>query len=326
MPPRAPTGLGATWNGNANNPRITLNWVDNAGYEAGFTVQRALDNNFTNGLVTLAALPAAAGVGTTVTYTDTTPARNSAYYYRVLANGAVVGDGFMRNFPTMSADSVSNTTPAIRTYATATVPSQPGATVTATPQAGPQVSLTWTDTATNETGFDVQRCTVVGTTCTFAPLATVGPRNNTGSVTYVDKTVAWGTSYRYQVAAFNGEGASPYVTATPDPVLLPGLPAAPTSFTVNATKNATGNNYTATLNWGPATWPGPAPASFTIQRASNLAFTRGLTSFTATSTATSLTQTVSRNTVYYYRIKANNNLGGSSAWTNALPFPIRTGP
>ena len=107
MPPRAPTGLGGTWNGNANSPRITLNWTDNALYEVGFTVQRALDANFTNGLVTLAALPAAAGAGTTVTYTDTTPARNSAYYYRVVANGAVVGDASMANFPTMSADSWS---------------------------------------------------------------------------------------------------------------------------------------------------------------------------------------------------------------------------
>ena len=88
-----------TWNGNANSPRITLNWIDNALYEVGFTVQRALDANFTNGLVTLAALPAAAGAGTFVTYTDTTPAKNSTYYYRVLANGAVVGDASMANLP-----------------------------------------------------------------------------------------------------------------------------------------------------------------------------------------------------------------------------------
>jgi hypothetical protein len=306
-----------------------LNWTDKALYEAGFTVQRALDQNFTSGLVTLATLPAAAGAGTTGTYTDTTPAKNSAYYYRVLANGAVVGDAFTVNFPTMSANSVSTTAGPIRTYATATEPLPPNTTVTATPQAGPQVSLSWTDTATNETGFYVQRCTVVppATTCSnFAPLATVGPRNNTGSVTYVDTTVAWGTSYLYQVAAFNGAGPSAYVPSTGAKAVLPGLPAEPTSFTVRAVKNTTGNNYTATLDWEPATWPVPEPANFTIQRASNLAFTRGLTSFTATGTARSLTQTVSRNTVYYYRIKANNSLGGSSAWKTAVPFPIRTGP
>ena len=324
MPPWAPTGLTGAWNGNANSPRITLNWKDNALYEAGFTVQRALDSNFTNGLVTLATLPAAAGAGTTVTYTDTTPAKTSAYYYRVLANGAVVGDAFMANFPTMSANSVSNTAGPITTYVTATVPSQPNTTVTATAQAGPQVSLSWTDTATNETGFYVQRCTVVppALTCSnYALLATVGPRNNTGSVTYVDKTVAWGTSYTYQVAAFNGAGTSAYVPSTGATAVLPAIPAAPTSLTVSVVK-ASGNNYTATLSWAATA----NPATFTIRRANNATFTTGLTSFTATATARSLTQTVSRNTVYYYQIKANNSLGGSSAWTNAAPYPIRTGP
>jgi predicted phage tail protein len=86
---------------------------------------------------------------------------------------------------------------------------------------------------------------------------------------------------------------------------------------------ANGNNYTATLNW---IHPGGANlTNFTIQRATNLDFTTGLSSSTAAATATGLTQTVSRNTTYYYRIRANNNISGSSAWKNALPFPIRTG-
>ena len=83
---------------------------------------------------------------------------------------------------------------------------------------------------------------------------------------------------------------------------------------------ANGNNDTATLTWAAAA----NPTNFTIQRANNLDFTTGLTTFTPLGTARSLTQTVNRNTVYYYRIRANNNVGDSSAWTNALPFPIRT--
>jgi hypothetical protein len=315
MPPWAPTGLTGTWNGNANAPRITLNWIDNSSYERGFTVQRALDSNFANGLVTLATLPAVAGAGTTVTYTDTTPARNSAYYYRVWANGAVVGDASMLNFPTMSADSVSNTTVLIKTYATATAPSPPN-TVTATPQAGPQVSLTWRDNATNETGFYLQRC-APATACTnYSLIATLGPRNNTGNVTYVDRTVAWDTSYLYRVAAFNGAGDN---VSNSLPAALPAIPAAPTSFTVTVGAKQ-GNNYPATLTWPLVT----GATNYTIQRATNLAFTTGLTTFTATNSP--LTQNLSRNTTYYYRIRANNSLGGASAWTNAQPFPIRTGP
>jgi predicted phage tail protein len=189
--------------------------------------------------------------------------------------------------------------------------------LTATLQTGPQVSLTWRDNATNETGFVVERCT--GTGCTnFAQIAVAGPRNNTGNVTYVDTTVAAGNIYSYQVKAVNGSGSSaPSNTAS---VNVPGIPPAPTGFTVAVAK-ANGNNYTATLNWSSAA----DPTSFTIQRATNLSFTSGLSTSTVAGSLRTTTQTITRNTTYYYRIRANNNAGGSSAWTNALPFPIRTG-
>jgi hypothetical protein len=237
----------------------------------------------------------------------------------VLANGEVVGDTTLAGFPTMSADSVSNTAGPITTGAAANPPAAP-TNLTATAQAGPQVSLTWRDNANNETGFIVNRCSFVApaTTCSnFAQIATVGPRNNTGNVTYIDTTVAGGNSYLYQVAAFNAGGNSAFVTLAV-PVVIQAIPPAPTSFVVAVVR--AGNRDTATLTWTAAA----NPTSFTIQRANNLTFTTGLTTFTALGTARSLSQTVNRNTVYYYRIRANNNVGNSSAWTNALPFPIRT--
>jgi hypothetical protein len=179
------------------------------------------------------------------------------------------------------------------------------------------VSLTWRDNATNETGFVVERCT--GAACVnFAPIATLGPRNNTGSVSYVDTTVTAGT-YLYRVYAVNAAGSSaPTNIAGAN---IPLIPAAPTNFTVAVAK-IPGPFYRATLTWS----YGANPASFTIQRATNATFTSNLSTFTATAAARSLNQTVSNNTTYYYRIRANNATGGSSAWTNALPFPIRTGP
>jgi hypothetical protein len=303
-----------------------LNWVDKSTQEVGFTVQRALDATFTNGLTTLATLPASAGTGATVTYTDTTPARSSTYFYRVWAKGAVVGDTTMPGFPTKSADSVSNTAGPFNTFTTGTAPAAP-TNIAATVQAGPQVTLTWRDNANNESGFNVERCSFVApaTTCsTFAQIASPGPRTNTGSVTYIDTTVTGGNSYLYRVAAFNATATSAYVTMV-TPVVLQAIPASPTSFIVAAAR-ANGNNDTATLSWA---WTDPNfasgnPTSFTIQRATNLSFTTGLTSFTPAGTARTLTQTVNRNTVYYYRIRANNNVGNSSAWTNAQPFPILT--
>jgi hypothetical protein len=317
-PPKAPTNLTGAWNGNANSPRITLNWVDNSSQEAGFTVQRALDANFTNGLTTVATRPASAGTGATVIYTDTTPARSSTYFYRVWAKGEVVGDTTMAGFPTMAADSVSNTAGGIPTFALTTVPAAP-TNLTATAQAGPRVTLGWRDNANNESGYTVERCSFVApaTTCNnFAQIATPGPGNN--NMTYIDATVTGGNSYLYRVAAVNAAGPSAYATLT-TAVVIQATPAAPTNFTVAAAL-ANGNKDTATLNWAAAI----NPANFTIQRATNLNFTTGLTSFTAVGAARSLTQTVNRNTVYYYRIRANNSVGDSSAWTNALPFPILT--
>jgi len=170
----------------------------------------------------------------------------------------------------------------------------------------------------------VQRCVAeTATTCNaagYALIATVGPRNNTGNTSYVDTTVAWGTSYLYQVAAFNSAGTSAYATLG-TAVVFPAIPAAPTNFTASVVK-ANGNNYTATLNWTEAV----DPASFTIQRATNLSFTTGLNTSPVLGNLRTVIQTINRNTTYYYRIRANNSIGGSSAWTNALPFPIRTGP
>ncbi len=144
VPPKAASGLAAAWNGNVNSPTVMLNWVDNSSQEAGFTVQRALDGISPSGLVTLTtAVPARAGNDCTVTYTDTTPARNSTYFYRVWAKGQVVGDTTIAGFPTMSADSVSNTSLPVSTFATATVPAAP-TNLTATAQAVPRVSLAWT--------------------------------------------------------------------------------------------------------------------------------------------------------------------------------------
>src|SRR5574341_926351 len=324
VPPRAPTSLAGVVTGNANNPSVDLTWMDNALKEAQFTIQRASDANFATGLTSFNfsnPTPTTTGL---VAFQDKTVAPNDRYWYRVAAIGPPVGDMFTAGFPTMSADSVSNTIEVLvgATPGTPTAPTNLAAVLLP----GPLVSLTWVDNATNETAFSVERCTVLppASDCaTFARIAAPGARRNTGGVTYVAATIALGSTYLYRVAALNGAGLSAYSPVPPATVSvsLPAVPPAPTSFTVAAVK-ATGNNYTATLNWASAT----DPVDFTIQRAENLSFTTRLSTFTVAGTLRTLQQTVDRNTVYYYRIRANNGAGGSSAWANALPFPIRTGP
>jgi FtsP/CotA-like multicopper oxidase with cupredoxin domain len=312
VPPKAPTLTSALLSGNGNNRRVDLVWTDNSIAETSFTVERASDANFVTGLVTLTTtLPA-----NTTTYRDVIGnVSNVRYWYRVRAV-TTVGDSVTAGFPTMSADAVSTNSLSVTVGTpTTAVPANPTL-LSATVQAGPQVTLTWRDNATTETGFSVQRCT--GSGCTnFVEIALAPARSATGNTTYVDTTVAAGNTYTYQVYAVNANGQS-LLAAGPAVAVVLALPAAPTNFTV-AVVRAGGPNDTATLTWAAAV----NPTNFTIQRANNLAFTTGLTSFTAGGTARSLTQTVNRNTVYYYRIQANNS-SGSSAWTNAQPFPIRT--
>ncbi len=312
VPPKAPDGLAYTVTTKGKKNTVNLTWTANPVRTAGFTIQRASDQGFTAGLTTFS-------VGPTIrTYQDSTVANNSSYWYRVFAVGEIVGDTATPGFPTMSADAPSNglmvvvgTPPGLPT-----APADP-TNLTAALPTGPQVVLTWTDNATNETGFVVERCTGAGCT-NFAQIAAPGPRTATGSVTYSDATVTAGTSYLYRVKAVNANGSSNYATLDPA-VSVPTLPAAPTAFTVvNTPRNGSSTN--ANLSWS----YGATPTNFTIQRATNATFTTGLNTSTAAASARTLTQAVNQNTTYYYRIRANTP-AGSSAWTNALPFPIRTG-
>ncbi|MBI5034618.1 MAG: S8 family serine peptidase [Chloroflexi bacterium] len=68
-----------------------------------------------------------------------------------------------------------------------------------------QINLTWTDNATNETGFYIERCK--GSTCTnFARIATVGAN----ITTYSNTGLSANTTYRYRVHAYNASGTSAY--------------------------------------------------------------------------------------------------------------------
>ena len=311
VPPRPPTLSPIyTVSGGTGNRRVTLTWVDNSQKEVGFTVQRASDVEFKTGLKSIQVGP------NVQTVTDTQVPNNARSWYRVFAVGAPVGDLQTAGFPTMSADSVSNSVQVVvGTPPGAGLPADP-TNLTAAPPTGPQVSLTWTDNATNETGFVLERCT--GAACTnFGQIAAPGPRTGTGTVTYVDNTVTAGNTYSYRVKAVNAIGSSGYATLAD--VVVPALPAAPTNFTLTNTPRS-GNQTNVNLSWSYTT----NPINFTIQRAANLSFTTGLNTSTVSGTARTLTQSVSQNTVYYYRIRANTP-AGSSAWTNALPFPILTG-
>ena len=171
-----------------------------------------------------------------------------------------------------------------------------------------RADLTWTDNATNETGFSIQR-RASGTAAAFVQIGTTVPYNGyaTPNVrTYSDFTIAPGAAYDYQVVAYNQAGESlptPFATIGAQPTVMSGLvysvvagsnvplPGALITFTgtspnatvplpasTTATTDATGA-YVVSLpyNWTGTVTPALAAFAFTPATLSFAALTTNLT-------------------------------------------------
>jgi PKD repeat protein len=87
---------------------------------------------------------------------------------------------------------------------TTTIPIAPSNLV-ATAVSKTQIDLAWTDNATNEDGFKIERCS--GASCAnFSQIATVGANVRN----YSNSGLKRNTTYRFRVRAFNGTGDSAY--------------------------------------------------------------------------------------------------------------------
>ena len=309
LPPNAPTGLAYTISGTGGNQTLQLTWNDNSLNETQFLVQRDAGSGWVDIGTVLSPLSFENTKGP-VSFTDPTYDRRAVYLYRVLAQNTV---GYGAEFPSVTAQSISNVVQ--KGTVPAAVPAAPTG-LTATAQAaGPQVLLTWTDNATTETGFVIERSDNGGA---FVQLVTVGPRNNTGTVSYTDPAVLIGNTYDYRVSAVNLAGSSaPSNIAT---AAFANVPAAPAFATATGARQGNGPNDRVTV-----TWPDVATETgYTIQMATNTAFTANLVTSTVGANVTTFTSgNVPRFTPFYFRVQAFNG-SGPSAWTNAAPFPIDT--
>lgn len=276
---------------------VSLSWTDgtpadvanlatlgNPANEIGFRIERALVGA---GGVLGAYQTIGTALANQTTYTGSAPSPLFQYSYRVVAYNA-------------AGDSPSNS------VATIAVPANLAATV----QSGPQVTLTWTDNANNETGFVIQRSVNNGP---FTQIAAPAANPGTGNVTYVDTAVSYGNTYVYQVQAVYGLVSSPF--STPATAIVPLVPAAPTGLA-------------ATLQLGPQvslTWTqNPANvAGFVVQRSDNGGTFLPIGPATLPATPTSFVDTtVVASHTYVYRVYAVNGpvaSGFSNTVTVTLP-------
>lgn len=134
MAVQPPTGLTAT---SASATSVQLTWVDGGNLEAGYRVERSTDN----ATWTVLATTAINATG----YLDSGLTTGQLYYYRVTGvNGTAVS--------TPASASVTVTAPILPATPTGLTASAVRAGTTDT------VNFTWTDNATTETSYTIQRC------------------------------------------------------------------------------------------------------------------------------------------------------------------------
>ena len=173
-----------------------------------------------------------------------------------------------------------------------------------------RIHLSWTDDSNNETGFRIERVIEPNT---FKAVATV----EANITDYNDTTVA-ATTYAYRVFAFNGSGDSlPSNTV----IVTTAAPVAPSNLVAAASALST-DPPTVTLTWADNS---NNETSFSIQRATNVGFTRELTTFPVKANVTTYTDSgVTVFKRYYYRILAINAIG-SSAYSNTKTIATTPG-
>ena len=313
LPPYKASGLNYSVTGNGNNTRLTLTWTDNSITETSFLVQKqagATEAWTTIGTINV-PLNRPNTTGGTRSFTDINFRWNSTVYsYRVIARNTV---GYGGAYPQVNADSTSVAIPALQS------PTGLAGTLQAGTNPGPvQVSLAWTDNLSIETGFAIERSTNGGT---FAQIATAPARAGTGGVTFVDLTVTTGNTYAYRVADITLLGNSGYSNIVT--VVVPAVPTAPSAVTVQNGANQ-GSNRSVIVRWSDNS---NNESGFTVQRATNAGFTTGVATTNAAANATTVTVTgLSRNTAYWFRVRANNGAIVSTAWVPLTPASILTNP
>lgn len=183
--PADPSGLSAT---PVSPTRIDLAWTDNATNEAAYEVERS-----TTGVGGPYTLLITLPEGST-SYSNTGLTASTEYCYRVRATNGGGASGYAG--------------PTCATTLASPPPNPPTNLVATAPTYG-QVHLTWTDNATDETSFELERSTS-GSGGPFTLLATLGAN----TVAYDDLNLSGATEYCYRLRAVNGNGGSTYATVS----------------------------------------------------------------------------------------------------------------
>jgi hypothetical protein len=214
--PAAPTNLTAAIGAVATT--VVLNWTNNTSIADVICIERAKGS----GSFEETARPKA---GFT-TYTDENLDASTTYRYRIRG----LNPSYYSDYSNIATITTVLPGPAAPSNLVATANSRS------------QITLTWTDNSTNETGFYIERAPSGGS---FTQIGSVGANVKT----YVNNTgLAAGTLYQYRVRAYNGGGNSGFSNTasatTHGNLALSGTPSASSYQTGNVVANAKDNSTT----------------------------------------------------------------------------------
>jgi FtsP/CotA-like multicopper oxidase with cupredoxin domain len=212
--PRAPEPVSAVRSGSGNRQQYVVTWTDTSKNETGFVIERRLAGT-TNAWASIATVQSStlgvvpyvdSGIGPGTgqrTYTDPIGNTKNQYEYRVYAFN-VVGDSWDYSDPAFNEIPPGGGWPRLvldsRGGALSTVAAPTNLVAAGAVEKNKKtatVTLTWTDNASNETGFLIQRADNAGFSLGVVNV-TVG-----GNVTTFSQSVARGKAFFYRVLAFN---------------------------------------------------------------------------------------------------------------------------
>jgi titin len=280
-PPTAPSGLMATA---ASSTQINLSWTASTDNVAvtGYQIQRC------QGAACNAFAQIAAPAGTGTSYIDTGLSPSVSYSYEIIATDAAG-----------NLSSPSNVSSATTLAGPPAAPSG----LLATAASATQINLSWTNNATNQTGFKVERS---ADGVTFTQIGTTVAT----TTTYSDSPLAPVTIYYYRVRATNGAGDSAYTSVANATTLADtSPPTAPSNLTATAASSTQIN-----LAWTPST-DNVGVTQYQIQRC----LVAGCTTFAqaGTSTTTSFPDSgLVASTSYSYQVRALDAVGNASPFSN----------
>jgi tripartite motif-containing protein 71 len=164
-----------------------------------------------------------------------------------------------------------------------------------------QINLTWTDTATSESGFRIERCNGAGCT-SFAEIATVGAN----VTTYQNIGLLASTSFSYRVRAYNQSQNSGYSNTASASTGVEGL-SAPSNLVAVAVSSSQIN-----LTW---TDTAANESGFRIERCRGASCTPAEIATVGANVTSYRSTVLLASTTYTFRVRAFNQ-GGTSAYSN----------